>query len=111
MFHRHYHSTGFDQLDGHGGYWQFFLVLWPGGQKCWAAKPVSWAAPQTADVRLLIPDPVDLGLTNAWGLHPQWTIWHGQWLLGAAVSTTLTTCVRIPDQVEERTPCLIYKVL
>ncbi|VDP91058.1 unnamed protein product [Echinostoma caproni] len=69
-----------------------------------------WAAPRSADVRLPIPDPVGLGLTKAWGLHPQKTIWHGQWLLGAAVSTALTTCVRIPDQVEERTPCLTYNV-
>ncbi|VDP91499.1 unnamed protein product [Echinostoma caproni] len=72
--------------------------------------PRCWAAPQTADVHHPIPDPVGLGLTKAWGLHPQWTIWLGQWLLGAAVSTALTTCVCIPDQVEERTPCLIYKV-
>ncbi|VDP92815.1 unnamed protein product [Echinostoma caproni] len=70
----------------------------------------SWAAPQTADVRLPIPDPVGLGLTKALGLHPQWKTWHDQWLLGAAVSNALTTWVRIPDQAEESTPCLIYKV-
>ncbi|VDP88797.1 unnamed protein product [Echinostoma caproni] len=57
-----------------------------------------------------IPDPVGLGLTTALGLHSQWTIWHGQCLLGAAVSTALTTCIRIPDQFKDHTPCLTYKV-
>ncbi|VDP23541.1 unnamed protein product [Echinostoma caproni] len=70
-----------------------------------------WAALQTADVRLPIPDPVGLGLMKAWDLHPQWTIWLRQSFLGAAVSTALTTGVRIPDQVEKRTRCLTYKVL
>ncbi|VDP90044.1 unnamed protein product [Echinostoma caproni] len=51
-----------------------------------------------------------MGLTKAWGPNPQWTIWHEQWLLGEAVSTALTIFVRIPDQVEERTPYIIYKV-
>ncbi|VDP68175.1 unnamed protein product [Echinostoma caproni] len=74
------------------------------------ADEQKWVLPQTADVRLPIPDSVGLGLTKAWGLHPQWTVWHGQWSFGAAVSTALTTCIRIPDQFEERIPCLTYKV-
>ncbi|VDP92667.1 unnamed protein product [Echinostoma caproni] len=70
----------------------------------------NWVAPQTADVRLPVPDPVGLGLKKAWGLHPQWTIWLGQSLSGAAISTALTKCVRIPDQVEERSSNPTYKV-
>ncbi|VDP90153.1 unnamed protein product [Echinostoma caproni] len=57
-----------------------------------------------------VPDSFGLGLTKAWGLHPQWTIWLQQWLLGTAVFTALTTRVRVPDQVEDYTPCLTYMV-
>ncbi|VDP90677.1 unnamed protein product [Echinostoma caproni] len=56
------------------------------------------------------PDLVGMGLTKAWDLRPQWTICLRQGLFGAAVSTALTTCVRIPDQVEEHTPGLTYMV-
>ncbi|VDP93381.1 unnamed protein product [Echinostoma caproni] len=65
------------------------------------SSPHCWAAPQTADVRLPIPDPIGLGSTPAMdNLAPAMVV----------VSTVQTTCVRILDQVEERTPCLIYKV-
>ncbi|VDP86056.1 unnamed protein product [Echinostoma caproni] len=62
--------------------------------------------PQNAESLLSIPDSAVMGLLKAWALRPQWTIWLRQWLLDAAVSTGLTTRVRISDKAEDHIPCL-----